>query len=66
MSLLLSADEVRELTGLTRYSAQGGNATALLGHPSAKMTERYLRDKVVPVVAGPSFVIPIRREKKSA
>lgn len=50
----------------TAIRAQGGNATALLGHTSPKMTDRYLRDKVVPVVAGPSFVVPIRREKKSA
>ncbi len=49
----------------TAIRAQGGNATALLGHTSPKMTDRYLRDKVVPVVAGPSFAIPLRRERKA-
>ena len=47
----------------TATRAQGGNATALLGHTSPKMTERYLRDKVVPVVAGPSMVVAFKRKK---
>lgn len=46
----------------TATRAQGGNATALLGHKSKAMTDRYLRDKVVPVVAGPSFVVPLKRK----
>ena len=38
---------------LTAAKAQGRNATALAGHASAQMTERYLRDRAVPVVDGP-------------
>lgn len=49
----------------TATRAQGGNATALLGHKSRAMTDRYLRDKVVPVVAGPSFVVPLKRVNNS-
>lgn len=49
----------------TAIRAQGGNATALLGHTSAAMTDRYLRDRVVPLVGGPSLVLPMRREKKA-
>lgn len=45
----------------TATRAQGGNATALLGHKSKSMTDRYLRDKIVNVVAGPSFVIPLKK-----
>jgi integrase len=35
--------------------AQGKNLSALLGHTSPAMTARYLRDKEVPVVDGPTF-----------
>lgn len=38
---------------LTAAKAQGRNATALAGHSSQQMTERYLRDRSVPVVDGP-------------
>ena len=37
----------------THARRQGINATALLGHKSAAMTERYLRDIEVPLVDGP-------------
>lgn len=40
---------------LTAAKAQGRNATALAGHASEAMTARYLRDRQVPVVDGPSF-----------
>lgn len=46
----------------TATRAQGGDATALLGHKSKAMTDRYLRDKIVPVVSGPSRVLPIKRK----
>lgn len=54
--------QIRDLRAMaaTAIRAQGGNATALLGHKSAAMTDRYLRDKTVPLVAGPSFVVPIK------
>lgn len=47
----------------TAIKAQGGDATALLGHSSKAMTARYLRDKAVPLVAGPSFILPLRPKK---
>ena len=31
------------------------DATGLLGHKSKSMTERYLRDREIPTVDGPSF-----------
>ncbi len=34
---------------------QGKDATALLGHTSARQTERYLRDRVHRIAEGPSF-----------
>jgi len=40
----------------TEAKRQGLDPTALLGHADAKMTRRYLRDREVPVVEGPSFV----------
>lgn len=48
----------------TAIRAQGGDATALLGHTNEGMTDRYLRDKTVPTVIGPSFgqVIDIRQK----
>lgn len=39
----------------TEAKKQGVDATALLGHASPAMTKRYLRDKEIPVVSGPSF-----------
>lgn len=38
---------------LTEAKRQGMNATALAGHSSPAMTERYLRDRETPVVSGP-------------
>jgi len=46
--------DLRAMSG-TEAEAQGHNPQALLGHTDAKMTKRYLRDRVVPVVDGPSF-----------
>lgn len=46
--------DLRAMSG-TEAEAQGHNPQALLGHTDQKMTRRYLRDKTVPVVAGPSF-----------
>jgi len=39
----------------TEADAQGISAQKLLGHTDARVTQRYLRDKVVPVVTGPSI-----------
>jgi hypothetical protein len=39
----------------TRARSEGLNATKLLGHSSAKQTERYLRDREAELVEGPSF-----------
>lgn len=39
----------------TQAEQQGIDPTALLGHTSPAMTRRYLRDRTVPVVDGPSF-----------
>jgi integrase len=46
--------DLRAMSG-TEAEAQGHNPQKLLGHTDAKMTKRYLRDRVVPVVEGPSF-----------
>jgi len=46
--------DLRAMSG-TATNKQGKNATALLGHTSPAMTVRYLRDKEIPVVEGPSF-----------
>lgn len=40
---------------LTSAKRQGLNPTALAGHASAAMTERYIRAREVPVVQGPGF-----------
>lgn len=40
---------------LTHARSQGIDATALAGHTSAAMTRRYLRDREIPLVDGPSF-----------
>jgi integrase len=37
----------------TESTAQGGDAQALMGHSSATMTARYIRERAVPVVHGP-------------
>lgn len=46
--------DLRAMSG-TEADRQGKNPTALLGHTSPAMTRRYLRDKEIPVVEGPSF-----------
>jgi integrase len=46
--------DLRALSG-TEAQRQGLNPTALLGHTSAQMTARYLRDKQTPVVDGPDL-----------
>jgi integrase len=46
--------DLRAMSG-TAAKTQGKNPTALLGHTSAAMTARYLRDKEIPVVEGPAF-----------
>lgn len=40
---------------LTEAKREGKNPTALAGHTSEAMTKRYLRDREIPVVQGPSF-----------
>jgi integrase len=40
---------------LTAAKLQGKDPTALAGHSSQAMTERYLRDRTIPMVEGPSF-----------
>jgi integrase len=40
---------------LTEARRQGVDPTALAGHSSASMTERYIRDRDVPVVSGPAM-----------
>lgn len=44
--------DLRAMSG-TEAKRQGLNPTALLGHTSPKMTERYLRAKEIPEVEGP-------------
>ena len=39
----------------TEADAQGFSAQKLLGHTDARVTQRYLRDKIVPTVTGPSI-----------
>lgn len=41
---------------------QGKNATALLGHTTPAMTERYLRDREIPEVEGPNLTIAEKRD----
>lgn len=47
--------DMRDIRAMAATNAkrQGRDATALLGHASAQMTERYLRDRETPVVDGP-------------
>lgn len=46
--------DLRALAG-TVAKADGRDPKALLGHKSARMTERYLRDRELPIVDGPSM-----------
>lgn len=46
--------DLRAMSG-TAANAQGKNATGLLGHKNPQMTDRYLRDREIPQVDGPSF-----------
>jgi integrase len=48
------ARDVRAMSA-TEANAQGKDATKLLGHASAAMTARYLRNRTVPQVDGPSI-----------
>lgn len=56
--------DLRAMSG-TEAEAQGHDPQALLGHTDRKMTQRYLRDRTVPVVDGPSFGQSNTRVKKS-
>lgn len=49
----------------TATRRQGGDATALLGHTSEAMTQRYLREREVPEVDGPTFLTVIDASKKA-
>jgi integrase len=40
---------------LTAANGEGKDATALAGHSSTAMTQRYLRDRAIPRVAGPNL-----------
>jgi len=53
----MSDTTMRDIRAMSATNAkrQGKDATALLGHASPTMTDRYLRDREVPVVQGPSF-----------
>lgn len=46
--------DLRAVSG-TEAKRQGKDPTKLLGHTSPTMTQRYLRDREIPVVEGPSF-----------
>lgn len=46
----------------TEVQQQDGNAQALLGHSTQATTNRYLRSKIVPVVAGPSGVLDMSKK----
>lgn len=54
--------DLRAMSG-TDAEAQGHDPQKLLGHTDRKMTQRYLRDKTVPVVDGPSFGQSNTRQK---
>jgi integrase len=51
----LEDTDLRDLRAFaaTEAKKQGKDPTALLGHRSKQMTERYLRDKETPIVEGP-------------
>jgi len=57
--------DLRAMSG-TATKAQGKSAQAVLGHTTEKHTDRYLRDKQVPLVEGPSFGQQIPLKKKDA
>jgi hypothetical protein len=60
----MSAEKARDITdgrihnigakALTDANRQGKHATALAGHSSVNMSERYIRLRESPVVSGPS------------
>ncbi len=54
---LVEDAQMRDLRAMSGTDAekQGKDPTKLLGHKSEQMTKRYLRDRQVPVVEGPSF-----------
>ena len=53
--------DLRAMSG-TEAQAQGHDPQALLGHTDFKMTRRYLRDRRLPVVNGPTFGKPLCAE----
>lgn len=56
--------DIRAMSG-THAKKQGKDPTALLGHRNQAMTARYLREKEVPLVQGPSIrqVLGVRRKR---
>ena len=50
----ITLHDIRAMS-LTAADLQGKDATALAGHTTEAQTVRYLRDKTIPVVSGPSF-----------
>jgi integrase len=57
--------DLRAMSG-TAAQAQGQNPQKLLGHTSGTMTERYLRDRTVKVVDGPSIRQALKLRQKGA
>lgn len=59
--------ELRDIRAMAATGAerQGVDPTALLGHTSPTMTARYLRDKQVPVVTGPTIGKMGRKMRKA-
>lgn len=51
---------------LTAAKKQGHNPTALAGHTTAAMTDRYLRDRDAPEVDGPNLRQPLDVRQKGA
>lgn len=60
--------QIRDLRAMaiTEARRQGINPQALAGHTSPSMTARYLRDREIPIVDGPSFrqVLDVRQKTK--
>jgi len=56
--------DLRAMSG-TDAEAQGMDPQKLLGHSDGKMTKRYLRDKTVVIVDGPSFGQSNTRSRKA-